>query len=201
GAAAPAAPPPLLVLFRHGGRRLGLPCARVAPARPGEPTLLPRLEAEPEALESAPLAEAVPPPAPEPLRTLLVCVAAGQAFALPVEEVLAVIPPVAPTPAPDGRLADFRGVAAHRGDVLPVLDAGARLGLADVLLDGWTEAPLLRLAGPRPVALAVSQVTGLRRIPERLIAAVASEGLVSAVATQGDAPLPICRAAVLGALR
>ncbi|MDP3418773.1 chemotaxis protein CheW, partial [Falsiroseomonas sp.] len=191
----------LLVLFRHGGRRLGLPCARIGPARAGEPTLAHRLDQVAEALTAAPLAEAAAVPAATPTRALLLCSAGGQAFALPVEEVVAVIPPQAPTPAPEGSEPAFRGVAAHRGDVLPVFDAGLRLGALAVL--GWpgASAPLLRLAGLPAVALAVSHVTGLRRIPEQDIAAVAGEGLVSAVVAMGDQPLPVCRAAVLGAFR
>lgn len=194
---------PLLVLFRHGGRRLGLPCARIGPARSGEATLMTRLEAVAEHILVAPLAEAAMPPPPEPARALLLCAAAGQAFALPFEEVQAVIPPVVPIPATSagGRLPGFLGVVAHRGDVLPVLDAGLRLGGAPVLDRPGVAAPLLRLAGAQPVALAVSQVTGLRRIPERSIAAVAGEGLVSAVVAMGEAPLPVCRAAILGAAR
>ena len=83
--------------------------------------------------------------------------------------------------------------------MLPVFDAGLRLGALAVL--GWpgASAPLLRLAGLPAVALAVSHVTGLRRIPEQDIAAVAGEGLVSAVVAMGDQPLPVCRTAVLGA--
>jgi chemotaxis signal transduction protein len=207
GVAAPGEAAGLLVLFRHGGRRLGLPCARVGPAQAGEPTLLARLDAAAGELVQAPLAEAVQPPAPEPVRSLLLCAAGGQAFALPVEEVLAVIPPVVPTRAPVGGStlaagraglgAAFRGVAAHRGEVLPVLDAGVRMGLPAVLRHAGAAAPLLCLAGARPVALAVEQVTGLRRVPERLISAVAGEGLVAAVAALGEVPLPVCRAAVL----
>ncbi|MGK7861825.1 chemotaxis protein CheW [Falsiroseomonas sp. E2-1-a4] len=191
----------LLVLFRHGGRRLGLPCTRIGPARAGEATLAHRLDQVAEALTAAPLAEAAAPPAPTPTRAVLLCSAGGQAFALPVEEVVAVIPPQAPTPAPEGLPPEFRGVAAHRGDVLPVLDAGLRLGGLPVL--GWqgAVAPLLRLAGTPAVALAVSHVTGLRRIAEHDIAAVAGEGLVSAVVAMGDQPLPVCRAAILGATR
>ncbi|MGK7866632.1 chemotaxis protein CheW [Falsiroseomonas sp. E2-1-a20] len=199
----PAEEAGLLVLFRHGGRRLGLPCARVGPAQAREATLIARLDAAVEALVQAPLAEAVAPPVPEPVRNLLLCAAGGQAFALPVEEVLAAIAPCSPTASPGmaGLGAAFRGVAAHRGDVLPVLDAGLRMGLSPVLGYPGAEAPLLRLSGARPVALAVEQVTGLRRIPERLIAAVAGEGLVSAVATLGEMPLPVCRAAVLAGWR
>ena len=41
----------------------------------------------------APLGQVMAPPVPEPVRALLVCAAGGQAFALPVEEVQAVIRP------------------------------------------------------------------------------------------------------------
>lgn len=191
--------PTLLVVFRHAGRRLGLPCGRVAPARPGEATLVPRLDSLLPRLGAAPLGQVIAPPPPEPMRALLVCGAGGQPFAVPAEEVVAVLPPLAPSPAPHSRIPGFRGVAAHRGDVLPVLDAGERLGLSPVLAHAGAEAPMLRLGGPRPVALAVAQVTGLRRVPERLIAAVAGDGLVAAIASLQEAPLPICRTAVLGA--
>lgn len=196
----------LLMLFRHGGRRLGLPCARVGPARPNETSLEARLDAALEDFAMAPLVEQVPMPPPEPMRTLLLCSAGGQSFALPVEDVVAVIPPLAPTLTPrsglaEARMLGFRGVAAHRGDVLPVLDAGQRMGLGSVMVRPGQQAPMLRLAGVRPVALAVSQVTGLRQVPERLVATVAGDGLVSAIATLGEAALPVCRGAVLGGLR
>lgn len=193
--------PGLLVVFRHAGRRLGLPCARIAPARAGEATLAARLDALLPQLGAAPLAAAAAPPRPEATRTLLLCAAGGHPFALPVEEVLAVLPALAPLPAPAGAGAAFRGVATHRGEVLPVLDAGIQLGLAPVLAAPGDEAPLLRLAGQRGVALAVARVTGLKRVPERLISEVAGDGPVAAIAALPEAPLPICRAAVLGTAR
>ncbi len=189
---------PLLVLFRHAGRRLGLPCTRVQPAAPGEASAAAQLDALLPRLGAAPIAAASAPRAPEPSRTILLCEAGGQSFAFPVEEVTAVIPPVAPTPAPPGLGPRFRGVATHRGDVLPVLDAGLVLGHAPVLAAPGQEAPLLRLATPRPVALAVAAVTGLRRVPQRLVAEVAGDGPVAAVAALGDVPLLICRARALG---
>lgn len=200
GAGAAAAT--LLVIFRHAGRRLGLPCARIAPARAAEPSIAAVLDALLPLLGAAPLGQAAAPPAPEPTRALLLCAAGGHAFALPVGQVAAVIPPLAPAPAPGMRgLGDaFRGLATHRGEVLPVLDAGIRLGLPAVFAAPGMEAPMLRLATTPPVALAVSQVAGLRRVPDRLIADVAGEGPVGAIAALADAPLPICRAAVLGAL-
>jgi hypothetical protein len=48
------------------------------------------------------------------------------------------------------------------------------------------------------VALAVAAVTGLRRVPQRLVAEVAGDGPVAAVAALGDVPLLICRARALG---
>jgi chemotaxis signal transduction protein len=194
----PAEAPAELVVFRHAGRRLGLPCARLRPARGGEPTLAARLDALLPELGPAPLGVAAHPPAPEPSRALLLCLAGTEAFALPVEEVIAAIPPTAPAPAPSGGALGIRGVVAHRGEVLPVLDGGERLGLAPVLGAPGAEAPMLRLAGPRPVALAVTQVTGLRRVPERLVVPTAAEGAVAAIATLNDQPVPVCRAALLG---
>lgn len=198
--AADAAQAGQLVVFRHAGRRLGLPCARLRPARGEEVALAPRLDALLSELAPAPLGDAAQAPAPEPTRALLFCMAGGFPFALPVEEVVAAIPPVVPLPAPADAAPGIRGVVAHRGEVLPVLDGGERLGLPPVLGPGEA-APLLRLAGAWPVALAVSQVTGLRRVPDRLVVAAAGEGVVGALATLGEQPVPVCRAAVLGGLR
>jgi chemotaxis signal transduction protein len=200
GAARPAEPATQLAVFRHAGRRLGLPCARLGPARGEEAVLGTRLDALLGGLGPAPVAAAAAPPAPEPTRALLLCMAGTEPFCLPVEEVVAVLPAVAPTPAPEGGGAGIRGVVAHRGDVLPVLDGGARLGLPPVLGAPGAAAPMLRLAGPRPVALAVTQVTGLRRVPARLVVAAAGDGVVAALATIGDAPVPVCRGAILGDL-
>ncbi len=190
--------PTHLAVFRHAGRRLGLPCARLGPAEPGEAPLTQRLDALLPTLGPAPLGAAAAPPPPEPMRSLLLCMAGGQPFALPVEEVAAAIPPIAPAPAPAGVGRGICGVIAHRGEVLPVLDGGERLGLPPVLPQAGAEAPMLRLTGPRPVALAVSQVTGLRQVPERLVVATAGDGPVAAVAALQDGPVVICRAAILG---
>jgi chemotaxis signal transduction protein len=193
----PAGSPEELVVFRHAGRRLGLPCIRLRPARPGEPTLAARLDALLPELGPAPLGARATPPLPEPTRALLLCLAGTEAFALPVEEVIAALPPTIPLPVPAGDAPGICGVIAHRGDVLPVLDGGERLGLAPVLAGG-AAAPMLRLAGARPVALAVTQVTGLRRVPERLVAPTAADGIVAAVASIAEQPVPVCRAAALG---
>lgn len=193
--------PVQLAVFRHAGRRLGLPCAQLVPTTEDGSGFADRVEALLAELGAAPLGTIAPPPPAEPMRALLLCEAAGQPFAIPVEEVVAAIAPLAPSPAPDRAPGTgssiVRGVVAHRGEVLPVLDGGERLGLAPVLVAPGSEAPMLRLAGARPVALAVSHVTGLRSIPERLITASAGEGLVAAMATLGEQVVPVCRAAAL----
>lgn len=187
-----------LVVFRHAGRRLGLPCARLHPAAADAEPLGARLDALMAELGPSPQATAPAPPPPEPTRALLLCEAAGQVFALPVEEVVAAIAPSVPHLAP-GAQRSLCGVVAHRGDVLPVLDGGARLGGKPVLTPG-AAVPMLRLALAHPVALAVSQVSGLRQVPERLLAAAPGSGPVAAFATLGDQRVPICRAAVLAGL-
>lgn len=189
--------PNQLAVFRHAGRRLGLPCAQLVPTTEAAGDFAVRVQALIAELGAAPLGTIAPPPPAEPMRALLLCEAAGQPFALPVEEVVAAIAPLAPSPAPDSGRGVVRGVVAHRGEVLPVLDGGERLGLRPVLEGPGAEAPMLRLAGARPVALAVSHVTGLRSIPERLITASAGEGMVAAMATLGEQVVPVCRAAAL----
>ncbi|MGG5822190.1 chemotaxis protein CheW [Falsiroseomonas sp. HW251] len=194
-----------LAVFRHAGRRLGLPCAQLVPTTEDGSGFVERVQALLPELGAAPLGTTAPPPPAEPMRALLLCEAAGQPFALRVEDVVAAIAPLSPSPAPDrargaGSMPGgivVRGVVAHRGEVLPVLDGGERLGLRPVLQGPGSEAPMLRLAGARPVALAVSQVTGLRSIPERLITAAAGEGMVAAMATLGEQVVPVCRAAAL----
>lgn len=189
---------PLLAVFRHAGQRLGLPFARIGPARPGEPSITARLDALRAGLAAAPLARMAPPPEAEPTRGLLLCSAGGVAFALEVEAVVAVIPPVAPTPT--ARAAGgLCGVVAHRGDVLPVLDGGLQLGGDPVLGAPGAAAPMLRLNLERPVAVAVSRVTGLRQVPLRLLSATGGAGLVAAIAALAEGPLPVCRASLLGA--
>ena len=190
---AEATAPSLLALFRHAGRRFGLPCARIGPAQPGEATLIARLDAALAQLQAAPVAQLHAVMPAEPVRALLLAQIGNVAFALPVEEVAAVILPVLPTAVP-GRMA---GVVAHRGDVLPVRDGGLALGVAP-LLGGGFALPMLRLNLPFPVALAVTSVTGLRQVPARLLSATGGEGLVAAIAALPEGPLPICRAALLG---
>jgi chemotaxis signal transduction protein len=192
------------VLLHHAGRRLALPCERVALVNePGECfTAFLGTTAARAALALAPLVAIPAPPPAQPQRGLLLCHAGGLDFALAVEEVVAVIPPLPPTPVGAAGTA-LRGVCAHRGDILPVVDAGERLGGPPAL--GAGPVPLLRLAGARPVALAVAAVAGLRQVPEADLALVRAglpglaPGLVLALARFAGSLLPVLCAAALAA--
>ena len=190
---------PLLAILLSEGRQLGLPCRGATPIPAAVP--LPPPLSQPALLAAAPLGRLPEMPPPAPTRLLLVARASGAGFALPLEEVTTVLAPQRPLSCGAGALA---GIAAHRGDVLPVLDAGARLGQAPVLGTGQP-VPMLRLTGThhggQSAALAVSSVTGLRAVPEADVAPVAGDGLVAAVLRLDGAPLPVLRArALLGAL-
>ena len=193
----------LLAVLGWAGRRFALPCDRVATvAEPGA-GFRAWLEgaAARRALAEAPAAAAAVPALPEPRRGLLLCSAAGRRFAVPAEEVAAVIAPQRPLPAPAGLGARVRGVCAHRGDVLPVLDAGESMGGPPALAAG--PVPLLRLPGgggfgPAGLAVAVRQVHGLRQVAVAACTAVTDPaGLVAAVVEFEAAPLPILRLAGL----
>jgi chemotaxis signal transduction protein len=192
---------PLLAVLVVEGRLCALPCRRVVPATaaPALPMalVLDRMAGPQGAalLALAPLARPAPPPVAIATRGLLLAEAGGILFAVAAEEVAAVVPPQALAPWAGGAL---QGIAAHRGAVLPVIDGGAVLGGRPVLADG-AQPPLLRLAGPRPVALAVGAVLGLRHLPDSTIQPVAGEGLLSAIAEHEGRPLVICRAAALAA--
>ncbi|TDG06470.1 hypothetical protein E2C05_31680, partial [Paracraurococcus ruber] len=102
-------------------------------------------------------------------------------------------------PPPPGAPPGVLGLCAHRGDVLPVVDAMARLGLGAAAA---AERPLLRLALQPPVAIAIDALPALHRLPEADFTPVmAPDGLVESLATLDGAPLPVCRPAVLGRLR
>jgi chemotaxis signal transduction protein len=182
---------PLLAVVLVAGRRIGLPCRGAAPVA-GAP-VMPAALLQPALLSAAP--RAVPPPAerPVPTRPLLLARAAGADFALELEDVAAILPPQVPRNRGGGAVA---GIAAHRGEVLPVLDGGTRLGRGPVLAGG-AAVPMLRLQGPRPAALAVSSVLGLRAVPEADIAPVAGDGLVGAMLRLDGAVLPVLRARAL----
>ncbi|WP_141563055.1 chemotaxis protein CheW [Teichococcus rhizosphaerae] len=197
---------PLMAVLLLGGRCYALPCDHVTPV-PSLPEGAARLGERLAGPEAAPLRalapphRLMPPLAPRPGRDLLLARAGTLAFALPVEEVGALVAPQAPAAVPKagGRL---RGVVAHGGDVLPVLDGGEAMGEASVLA-AHPAPPLLRLGGAWPVALAVSAVLGLRRWPLADIHPLEVPGLVAALALPGVAserPLPVCRAEALAAL-
>jgi chemotaxis signal transduction protein len=183
-------PAPLLVVLELAGRRIGLPCQSVVPAAHGQPADTGALAALLEGV-AAPEATPAPPTPPAPGRSLLLVQAGGQRFALAAEEVAAVLAPTLTLPAPGGRLR----IVGHRGEVLPVADAGLALGGTAALRPDMP-GPLLRLALPAPVALAVQEVIGLRRVPLAAITLV-GPGLLAAVAGLPDGPLPVCRAAAL----
>jgi chemotaxis signal transduction protein len=192
---------PLLAVLVVEGRLCALPCRQVVPATaaPALPVALVRERlAGPQGaalLALAPLARPALPPVAIATRGLLLAEAGGILFAVAAEEVTAVVPPQALAPWAGGAL---QGIAAHRGAVLPVIDGGAVLGGRPVLVAG-AQPPLLRLAGPRPVALAVGAVLGLRHLPESAIQAVHGDGPLSAIAEHEGRPLVVCRAAALGA--
>jgi len=88
--------------------------------------------------------------------------ARDQFCALPLEHVAEIMRPYQLRPvagAPDFAL----GVSLIRGAVVPVLDAGALLGITQVA--AITRLVVLRL-GERAVALAVEAVLGIRDIPQ-----------------------------------
>lgn len=181
---------PLLALLSVQGRMLGLPCqdARPDPA-PGSV----------EMVSAAALALA--PPLPEPRAApaivetpLLLADAGGITFALPVLAIDAVLPPLLPAPPPAEAGGRIRGVVSHRGQVLPVVDAGQALGGPPAL--GFEAVPLLRLGG---VALAVVQVRGLRRVPEAALTARGA-GPVIATAWPDGAAVPVIDPAFLARL-
>jgi chemotaxis signal transduction protein len=119
--------------------------------------------------------------------------------AFPAEAVAAVVPPCLPDPPPPGAPARVRGLCAHRGEVLPVIGAAECLGLGDPSPAPAVPAPLLRLAGPWPLALRVTEVLGLRRLPPPPCPGAVWPGgdLIEAVALLDGEPLPVCRPSAL----
>ena len=171
---------PLLAVLRVDDRLLGLPCTGARPdADAGDGGWLP-----PGAWALAPLAPRIAPLPVAPSTPLLFCHAGGLEFALPALEVEAVLPPQLPTPAPHDPA--LRGVVAHRGQVLPVLDAGLALG-GPAALSG-APVPMLRLAG---VALAVTAVEGLRRVANSAISTAVAGGPIRATCWPAGTAIPV----------
>jgi chemotaxis signal transduction protein len=190
----------LLLVLREGGRRFGLPAARIeaGPAIAATRAFQAWL-ASPEAaaaLASAPPALEVEAAQPIPQRRLVMFHAAGMELALPAESVVAVLPATQPLPTPRQGLA---GLAAHRGAVLPVLDGGLVLGGRAALANG--PAPLIRLALWPEVLVAVEQIGGVRALPAADLTPLAQrDGMVAAFARLGGAPLPVLAPHRFGAL-
>lgn len=184
-------PQSLLAVLRVEDRLVGLGCGELRPdSAPGDAAWLPE-----GALALAPRAPPATPRLEEPSQALLFCQAGGTRFALPALEVEAVMPPQLPVPAPmAGR--GHAHIVAHRGQVLPVLDAGLALGGAPVL--GGGEVPMLRLAG---LAVAVAVVEGLRRVPLSAISPATSQpgadGAMRAVCWPAGLAVPVLEPAWL----
>ncbi|HEV7455993.1 MAG TPA: chemotaxis protein CheW [Roseococcus sp.] len=178
--------PAWLVALRWQGRRLGLPAARVA-AGPAVPSLR-QFEAWLEGADGHAVLALAPPALEEvasrPVaeRHLVLFRAGGLRAALPAEAVRAVLAPVRPQSLPGGGGA----VAPHRGELLPVRDAGLRLGAAPSA--PGAAAPMVRLALARECLVAVSAIEGVRRIPAADITPLgAGQGLVAGLArVQGE---------------
>jgi len=194
------AAPSLLLALRVANRRIGLPAARIA-AGPAVPALrmfhawLASAETR-LALTHAPPArdEAVPRGFDE--RHLVLFQAAGMTVALPAEAVRAILPPTRPLALPGAT--GFAGLAAHRGAVLPVRDAGLRLGGAAVLAQG--AAPMIRLALNPEVLVAVTHVVGVRRLPSANVTPLgAGEGLAVGLAHLQGQPVLVLSPTRLGA--
>jgi chemotaxis signal transduction protein len=201
-AAAAASPGGLMALFDHAGRRLALPCDRVAPGNAEAVTALlawldsPAFRA---AMALAPRAQPRPTPPAEPLKALLVAEAGGTRFALAADAVEALLAPRQPDPPPPGAAARIRGLCAHRGDVLPVLDAAEWLG-RPVAPASAGARPMLRLSITPPVALLIDNLPALHRLPAASFTPVNAAGLVESVTRLDGQPLPVCRPEALAAL-
>ncbi len=199
--ARPDAPPPgpLVAVFRSAGRRFAVPVEQARPGREG-------IDLERRLLETAEghaLIAAAPQAGPsdggdDAMLPLLVCAAGETRFALPVSEVATVLAPRPPLPLPAAGAPALRGVVAHRGEVLPLIDLDPRL--AAPFVDGaLATAPMIRLVLPRPVAVPVQRILGLQMMPRRAIRAVAGDAIVAATVQFEGARLPLCRAAALAA--
>ncbi len=189
----------LLAVFAVSGHRLGLPCHRIGPGDPqAAADSLARLgmPAVHRLLPWAPQAIAPLPEPPLRLRQVVVMEAGTLRFALPAEGVTALLPPQLPAPPPPGAPAAVCGVCAHRGDVLPVIDAGAQLGGRAAPM---AARPLLRLAVVPPVAISIDALPALHGLPVDSFTPIAGAALLDSVTRLGDLPLLVCRPEALAA--
>lgn len=189
----------VLVVFALDGHRLALPCQAVGQgdaAGAAESEAVLQGEALRRLLPHAPRIVKLPAPPATPMRQVLVAIAGGLRFGLPAEAVATLIAPQRATPPPPGAPPAVLGLCAHRGDVLPVLDAAERLGGAPAAADALR--PLIRLS-QAPVALAIDGVPSLHHLPEADFTPLAPDGPLESVTRLDGEPLLICRAEALAA--
>lgn len=122
-----------------------------------------------------------------------VAVRVGNAdFGLPIERVREVLhpPPMARVPMTPPAV---RGVASVRGDVVPVVDLGRRLGLGEAPAEGGRLVVVTHEVTGEPIGLLVDEVRGLvernapelEAAPEEVVAGL-PDGLVRAVVGAGQ---------------
>lgn len=194
----------LLLALAWRGRRLGLPAARIAagPATPalrrfetwldGEEARAALAHAPPALAAATATATATATARAEAALHVLLFRAAGLRLALPAEAVRAVLPPTTAQTLPGGG----HLVAPHRGDLLPVRDAGLRLGAGRAEAGG----PMIRLALTPDCLLAVGAIEGVRRIPAADITPLGGgAGLVSGLARVQGESLMLLSAGALAA--
>jgi hypothetical protein len=201
GQGGPPRPTALVAVFRAAGRRFALPVQQARPGTEGT-DLEARLADTPEGrslIAAAPAAGAMPGDwLADPLLPLLLCDAGDARFALSVSEIATVLAPRQPAPAPGAGVPALRGVVAHRGEVLPVVDLDPRLA-APLGADALASAPMIRLALPRALAVPVRRILGLQMVPRRAVSPIAADALFAGRVVIDGASLPLCRAAALAA--
>jgi chemotaxis signal transduction protein len=87
---------------------------------------------------------------------------AGEDYAIPVDEVREVGEPGQLTPVPGAR-AEVLGVSNLRGEVLPIIDLAALLGMRDA---GGPERVVIVARDERSAGLAVGEVVDVGEVPE-----------------------------------
>jgi chemotaxis signal transduction protein len=201
GQGGPAGPTSLVAVLHHEGRRFAVPVQQARPGIRGA-DLAARLSHTPEGhalVAAAPVASALPTARQhETLHPVLLCDAGDTRFALSVAEIATVLAPRQPTPTPHEGLMALRGIVAHRGEVLPVVDLDTRLA-APFAAEALAGAPMLRLALPRPLVVPIRRILGLHMVPMGGIAPTAGDPLIAGRIMLDGMTLPLCRAAALAA--